>query len=638
MENLIGKVIDNFRVVSVLGKGGMGIVYKAYDTRLDRYVAIKLLSSSVLDKERFVERFKREAKNQAKLTHPNIVGVYGFIEYSNLLGIVMEYVEGESLEKVIDRQGRFNLQDVVYILKHLLQGIGYAHQRGFIHRDIKPSNIILNKEGITKIMDFGISKSLVDNNMTKTGSKVGTVYYMSPEQIRGHDVTNRSDIYSIGCTIYEMIVGQPPFDFSSEYEVMDGHLKKTIPKISERVTGLPEKLEKIITKALQKDPNARYANCEEMYAEVLEVDKQLSKIQTSYFEKVPERTKKYKFFAASTFIGAGIFLIVLMYFVINQVSAILNSNELEKFKKYSIQTLFESDSKKMKLSEITRASSGVIANLNSISFASDVSFAAVVGDSSTILTSTDGGDTWSKKLTNRKVNLSDVFLMRNGNAVVVGDSSSIYFGVNNLDSLIQIPQAKGNTFFRVKFFNEQTGFVTGNKGVILKSLDGGYSWTKTKTSTKEILFDVSFFNEKKGFAVGWNGTILATTNSGDSWYKVKLDESSLDNNYLKSIDLTSNGYGLIVGGDGTILRTSNFGNSWEKLDIKFSGGFQKVKFINEDYSIIIGSKGVILVSKDKGETWNVVDSRIYSNLNGIAVSSYGKIFLVGINGMIYRIQ
>lgn len=638
MENLIGKVIDNFRVVSVLGKGGMGIVYKAYDTRLDRYVAIKLLSSSVLDKERFVERFKREAKNQAKLTHPNIVGVYGFIEYSNLLGIVMEYVEGESLEKVIDRQGRFNLQDVVYILKHLLQGIGYAHQRGFIHRDIKPSNIILNKEGITKIMDFGISKSLVDNDMTKTGSKIGTVYYMSPEQIRGHDVTNRSDIYSIGCTIYEMIVGQPPFDFDSEYEVMDGHLKKAIPKISERITGLPEKLEKIITKALQKDSNNRYANCEEMFAEVLEVDKQLSKIQTSYFEKVPVRTKKYKFFAVGTFVGAGIFLLVLMYFVINQVSAILNSNELEKFKKYSIQTLFETDDKKMKLSEITRAPSGVIANLNSISFATDVNFAAVVGDSSTVLTSTNGGDSWTKKIYDRKINLSDVYLMRNGNAIVVGDSSSIYFCINNLDSLIQIPQAKGTTFFRVKFFNDQTGYVTGNKGVILKSLDGGYSWTKTKTNTNEILFDVSFFNEKKGFAVGWNGTILATTNSGDSWFKVKIEEGSLDNNYLKSIDLNSKGYGLIVGGDGTILRTSNFGNSWEKVDIKFSGGFQKVKFINEDYSIIIGSKGVILVSKDKGETWNVVDSRIYSNLNGVAVSAYGKIFIVGINGMIYRIQ
>lgn len=637
MENLIGKVIDNFRIVSVLGKGGMGIVYKAYDTRLDRYVAIKLLSSTVIDKERFVERFKREAKNQAKLTHPNIVAVYGFIEYSNLLGIVMEYVEGESLEKVVDRQGRFNLQDVIYILKHLLQGIGYAHQRGFVHRDIKPSNIILNKEGITKIMDFGISKSLYDNNMTKTGSKIGTVYYMSPEQIRGHDVTNRSDIYSIGCTIYEMITGQPPFDFTSEYEVMDGHLKKTIPKMSERVSGVPEKFEKIIAKALQKDSNARYANCEEMYNEVLEVEKHLSKIQTSYFEKVPQRSKKYKFFAAASFIGAGIFLLVLMYLVINQVSTILNSNELEKFKKHSIQSLFESDSKKMKLSEITRISSGVISNLNSISFSPDANFAVVVGDSSSILTSTNSGDSWVKKHSSRKLNLSDVHLLRNGNAVLVGDSSAIYYGINNLDSLIRIPQPAGNTFFRVKFFN-QVGFITGNKGVILKSLDGGYSWTQTKTNAKEILFDISFFDDKRGFAVGWNGTIMATTNSGDSWYKVNSEEKETDRNYLKSIDVNARGYGLIVGGDGTILRTTNYGNSWEKLDIKFSGGFQKVKIINEDYSLIVGSKGVILVSKDKGETWNVVDSRVYSNLNGLAVSAYGKIFIVGINGMIYRIQ
>ena len=157
MENLIGKMIENYRIVSVLGKGGMGIVYKAFDTKLDRYVAIKMLNSQVVDKERFIERFKREAKNHAKLSHPNIVTVHGFIEYSNLLGIVMEYVEGESLEKVIERQGRFNLYDVIYIIKQLLLGIGYAHSKGFVHRDIKPSNIILNKEGITKIMDFEIT-------------------------------------------------------------------------------------------------------------------------------------------------------------------------------------------------------------------------------------------------------------------------------------------------------------------------------------------------------------------------------------------------------------------------------------------------------------------------------------------------
>jgi eukaryotic-like serine/threonine-protein kinase len=635
MENLIGKVIDNFRVVSVLGKGGMGIVYKAYDTKLDRYVAIKMLNSSAIDKGRFVERFKREAKNQAKLSHPNIVAVYGFIEYSNLLGIVMEYVEGESLEKVIDKQGRFNLHDVVYILKQLLQGIGYAHSKGFIHRDIKPSNIILNKEGVTKIMDFGISKSLFDNSMTKTGSKIGTVYYMSPEQIKGQEVTNRSDVYSIGCTIYEMIVGEPPYDSSSEYEVMDDHLKKAIPKISEKISGIPDALEQVIIKAMQKDPNSRFSSCEDMLTQVQEVDKQLSKIQTSYFERTPPRSTKYKVFAVSAFIFAGFLLLGMMYFVIQQVSSILNNNELDKFKKLSIQTLFDSEDKRFHLKEISRVQSSIKANINSVSFSSDANFATAVGDSGNAIVSMDAGEKWIRKDLDRKVNLSDVYSLKNGNSIIVGDSSSIIYSTKYLESFSFVPFEKGYTFFRIKFTKENVGFITGNKGCILKSLDGGSTWAKTKTNTNEIIFDVAFFNSKKGFAVGWNGIVLTTTNGGDTWYKI---ETTLTDNYLKSIDLTENGYGLIVGGDGTILRTSDYGNNWEKLKITFSGGYQKVKFISDEYCVIIGSKGTLIVSKDKGETWNVMDSRVYSNLNGMAVNSYGKIFLVGVNGMIYKIQ
>ena len=350
MEDLIGKIIDNYRVVSVLGKGGMGIVYKAYDTKLDRYVAIKMLNASAHDKERFIERFKREAKNQAKLSHPNIVAVYGFIEYSNLLGIVMEYVEGESLEKVIDRQGRFNLYDVIYILKQLLLGMGYAHSKGFVHRDIKPSNIILNKEGITKIMDFGISKSLYDNSVTKTGSKIGTVFYMSPEQVRGQEVTNRSDIYSIGCTVYEMIVGQPPFDYTSEYEVMDGHLKKTPTKISEKLTSVPEQVDKIVLKALEKSPMNRYSSCEEMFHDVQELDKHVAKLYTSYFKRTEPKSKKYKIMSVSAFAGFTLLLVGLSYFVYKQVNALIASNELDKFKKYSIQQLFSSDEGKFKFS------------------------------------------------------------------------------------------------------------------------------------------------------------------------------------------------------------------------------------------------------------------------------------------------
>jgi serine/threonine-protein kinase len=634
MEDLIGKIIDNYRIVSVLGKGGMGIVYRAYDTKLDRYVAIKMLIYQAHNKERFVERFKREAKNHAKLSHPNIVTVFGFIEYSNLLGIVMEYVEGESLEKVIDRQHRFNLYDVIYILKQLLLGMGYAHSKGFVHRDIKPSNIILNKEGVTKIMDFGISKSLFENDMTKTGSKIGTVYYMSPEQIRGEEITNRSDIYSIGCTAYEMIIGEPPFDSKSEYEVMDSHLKKATPLVSEKMTRIPEQVDKILQKAMEKNPDNRYSSCEEMYDDVQELDKLVAKLYSGYFERVKPRSKKYKILSVSAFAGFIIVIIALSFFVYSQVNTLLKNNVLEKFRKYSIQSLFSADESKYKFTSITKVQSGIIKNINSIYIADD-NFSAAVGDSGTVISSNDGGITWIKKNFNRQVSLSEIYCFPKGKSIFVGDSSSLYYSTNYLDSLIQIPLVSGYSFFGIKFLDSNTGFITGNKGLILKTINGGLNWTKVLTNTNEIIFDIAFFSPQKGFAVGWNGLLLETNNRGDTWHSYK---TQLADNYLKSIDINSKGNGLIVGGDGIILHTTNSGDSWNKIDMKTSGGFQKVKYISEDYAIIIGSRGVILVSKDKGNTWNLVDTKIFSNMNSLAVSPYGKIFIVGVNGMMYKIE
>lgn len=550
MENLIGKIIDNYRIVSILGKGGMGIVYKAYDTKLDRYVAIKMLNADTYDRERFIERFKREAKNQAKLSHPNIVTVYGFIEYSDLLGIVMEYVEGESLEKVIERQGRFNLYDVIYILKQLLLGLGYAHSKGFVHRDIKPSNIILNKEGITKIMDFGISKSLFEKDITKTGSKVGTVYYMSPEQIKGADVTNRSDIYSIGCTIYEMIVGQPPFDLDSEYEVMDGHLKKSPVRISSKLTGIPEQVDKVILKALEKNPLDRYSTCEEMYNDVQELDQFVAKLYSGYFKKTEERSKSYKIFASLAFAGFILFLIGLSYFAYVQVDELLTSNRLDQLKKYSIQSLFSSEEDKFSFSSIGKTETGILNNLNAIHFANN-KYAFAVGDSGSIILTQDGGTTWTKKIFESKINLSDIYSSSSGRTIFIGDSSSIYYSYNFLDSLQKIDTYKDYTFFRIKFIDSETGFITGNKGIVLKTTNGGINWYKVLTNTTNLIFDLAFFDSKLGFAVGWDGLILKTTNGGESWNPI--DEKIADN-YLKSIDLTKDGYGLIVGGDGTILR------------------------------------------------------------------------------------
>lgn len=634
MENLIGKLIDNYRIVSVLGKGGMGIVYKAYDTKLDRYVAIKMLNAQSYDRERFIERFKREAKNQAKLSHPNIVTVYGFIEYGDLLGIAMEYVEGESLEKVIQRQGRFNLYDVIYILKQALLGLGYAHSKGFVHRDIKPSNIILNKEGITKIMDFGISKSLFDKNMTKTGSKIGTVYYMSPEQIKGDDVTNRSDIYSLGCTTYEMIVGTPPFDFQSEYEVMDSHLKKSPPKISSKLTGIPDLVDKVVQRSLEKNPLDRYSNCEEMYNEVQELDKHVSKLYTSYFKKTNERSTSYKAFSSLAFAGIIIVMLVLAYFVYTQVNELLTSNKLDQLQKYSLHSLFSSDQDNIKFTSINKIPSSTASNLNSIFFANN-KFAVAVGDSGTMMVSSNSGLTWEAKTFNRKINFSDVYCSPTGRSIVIGDSSSIYFSNNFLDSLQQIPFQPGYTFFRVKFIDDETGFITANKGLILKTINGGINWYKVATNTSDLIFDLAFIDSKRGYAVGWNGMLLKTTNSGESWSKI---DNGGNDNYFKSVDFTKNGYGLIVGGDGTILRSTNYGENWEEMKITDIGGLQRVLFISESNAVLIGNRGTIMVSKDKGETWKLVDSQIFSNMNDISRHPDGNLFIVGVNGMIFRIE
>ena len=180
---MVGAIIGNYKIISKLGEGGMGVVYKALDLKLERFCALKILNAQTAQSAQFIERFKREARNQAKLNHPNIVPVYGFIDEQGYLGIAMEFMDGETLEQVIDRKGSLELGESLDVLQQILRGVGYAHQKGFIHRDIKPSNVMINADGVAKIMDFGISKSIYEKGITKTGTKIGTLLYMSPEQI-----------------------------------------------------------------------------------------------------------------------------------------------------------------------------------------------------------------------------------------------------------------------------------------------------------------------------------------------------------------------------------------------------------------------------------------------------------------------
>ncbi|OGU55254.1 MAG: hypothetical protein A2V66_10950 [Ignavibacteria bacterium RBG_13_36_8] len=632
MENLIGKVIQNYKIVSVLGKGGMGIVYKAYDIKLDRYVAIKILHPTIIDKANFIERFKREAKHQAQLSHPNIVTVYGFIEYLNFLGIVMEYVEGESLEKLINRKKRLHLYDVIYILKQILFAIGYAHSKGFVHRDIKPSNIILNREGVAKIMDFGISKSLLEESHTKTGAKVGTVFYMSPEQIKGQSLTHHSDIYSIGCTLYEMLTGEPPFFSENEYEAMDNHLKKNPPLVSEKLNGAPELLNKIVSRALEKDPNVRFQTCEEFANSLVELDKYLSTLNEKYYRKKkrdPKIVKRYSILAFSSFI---VFMIVLSYFVYKQVFALLNSPQLNSLNKYSIESLFKDNTSNFDFKKIELIQNGISENLNCIRFA-DKNFGIALGDSGVVLTTHDNGNTWMRFDTIKSYSFYDAYFQENGKSFIVGEKSRFYYCENYLSSWQPLKLNDEYTLFKVYFNNLLNGYVLGGNGLILRTTDSGTNWRQVQSNTNNILYDVKFINDDIGYIVGWNGTVLKTVDKGNSWHKIE----SFTNKYLKSIDFWDDELGLIVGGGGSIFKTNNGGENWDLIHIEQTIGLHKVKFLSEAYIVILGSKGTLMISKNGGDHWNEIETKIFTQLNDLTINKAGRIFIVGANGVILKV-
>lgn len=633
MDQLLNQVIENYKFVSVLGKGGMGIVYKAYDLKLDRYVAIKILSAHIVHNPKYIERFKREAKNQAQLTHPNIVTVYGFLEYENLLGIVMECAEGDSVDKLIYKYKRLHINDAVYIIKQTLVGMSYAHAKGFVHRDIKPSNIIVDKEGTVKIMDFGISKSLLDKGLTKTGSKIGTVLYMSPEQIRGDDITHATDIYSMGCTLYEMVVGEPPFYLQNDYEVMEAHLKKQPKKVSKIVQGIPLEFDEILNLSLQKEAGRRYPSCEEYLNDVIKIEKQLVNLQSEIFLHKVKNPKKKKIFSIVGFAFFLTVLGVLVYFAYIQADKLIKSNQLSGLKKYSIETLFEKHDDSYKFNSMSKVSFPEEAMLNSISFL-DNSRGYIVGNNGGLWITKDSCDSWQKINLGTNVNLTDLHFDLNGKSIVVGDSNNIFLSQDYFNSFHSKKIYGDNYISGIEFKNVATGFIYGSKGLLARSDDGGENWERLTTNTSETLFDMDFVSDLVGFAVGFKGTVLRTDDGGRSWKKEGINSEK----YLKAIDFYDEDNGVIVGGGGSIFVTSNGGDSWRDLSNKDVGGIHDVKYLSEKIIIAIGSRGKIIVSEDGGETWKSLKTDLFVKLNKIAVTPNNAIYVAGVNGTILKLR
>lgn len=258
-----GMVIsERYEIIDKVGTGGMADVYNGRDLRLNRNVAIKILKQEYSNDAKFVAKFHAEAQSVAGLSHPNIVNVYDVGEDDNLHYIVMELVEGITLKKFIERKGRLEINEAIGIGIQIAQGIEEAHKNKIIHRDIKPQNIIISKEGKVKVTDFGIAKAATSN--TITSNAMGSVHYISPEQARGGYSDEKSDIYSLGVTIYEMLSGKVPFEGESTVSVAFAHVHEEAPMLDEMDETIPRSLSRIVKKCMQKKPDLRYANAEDL--------------------------------------------------------------------------------------------------------------------------------------------------------------------------------------------------------------------------------------------------------------------------------------------------------------------------------------------------------------------------------------
>ena len=255
---------DRYRVEERIAMGGMGSVYLATDERLDRHVALKVLKEELADDERFVERFRREARAAGALSHPNIAGVFDFGQHEARYYMVMELAEGRDLARVLREEGPLSPERSVRIASQIAQALAHAHAAGVVHRDIKPPNVIIGRSDRVKVTDFGIARAVGDSTLTATGSVLGTAHYISPEQAGGGEVGPPADIYALGIVLYEMLTGSLPFTGDSALAVAMRHVSDDVPPPSELNPEVPAHLDSVVARATAKDPRDRFATADEM--------------------------------------------------------------------------------------------------------------------------------------------------------------------------------------------------------------------------------------------------------------------------------------------------------------------------------------------------------------------------------------
>jgi serine/threonine protein kinase len=287
---MIGNVVGNYKIIDKIGEGGMGAVFKGVDLMLEREVAIKMLRPELAQQPNVVERFRTEAVTLAKLNHPNVATLHSFFRQGDDFFMVMEFVRGETLDSIIRQRGAMPCEHAIEVFAMALEGIDHAHKMGIVHRDIKPANVMLTDTGSIKVMDFGIARVLGTDRLTRAGHLIGTAEYMSPEQVRGEETDARSDIYSLGILLYEMLTGRVPFNNTSEYELMRSQIEDAPAPPRSIAPHIPLAIEQAIMRSLAKKREARFQSASEFRASLLQ---RTTSVSTSPIENATQRTGGY---------------------------------------------------------------------------------------------------------------------------------------------------------------------------------------------------------------------------------------------------------------------------------------------------------------------------------------------------------
>lgn len=286
---MIGKILGNrYEILEKVGGGGMALVYKAKCRLLNRFVAVKILRSEFIHDEEFINKFRRESQAAASLSHPNIVGIYDVGVEDNIHYIVMEYVNGKTLKQLIREKGKLSIEESLDIAMKIAEALSHAHENHIVHRDIKPHNILVTDDGIVKVTDFGIARAATTSTVTNTSNVIGSVHYFSPEQARGGYTDEKSDIYSLGVVMYEMVTGRVPFQGDSPISVALKHIQEDIEPPTNFDNTVPKDLESIIMKCVQKDQSLRYSDIKTLLVDLKKV-RNSDEIHINNFNDSPTR-------------------------------------------------------------------------------------------------------------------------------------------------------------------------------------------------------------------------------------------------------------------------------------------------------------------------------------------------------------